>query len=94
MLSRETGIEKLDLNSAGVELLASKKLLIVTPYAGASIYRTSSTPQGIASLRGESFTKQRVFVGVSAGLPIGTLTVEADRLDNVTTFNTKIGLRF
>jgi hypothetical protein len=94
MFSRETGIDQLDLNSVGTELLASKKLLFVTPYAGASVYRTSSTPSGINSLRGESFTKQRAFVGINASLPIGSVTVEADRLDGVNAVSTKIGIRF
>lgn len=94
MFSRETGLGQIDLNSVGTELLASKKLLFVTPYAGASVYRTSSTPSGINTLRGESFTKQRAFVGINASLPIGSVTVEADRLDGVNAVSTKIGIRF
>ncbi len=95
MASRETGVSQLDLNSIGTELLASKKLAFVTPYAGASVFRTSSSPSGIATLRGESFTKQRLFAGVNASIPVlGSVTVEADRLDGVTSVSTKFGFSF
>jgi hypothetical protein len=95
MASRETGVSQIDLNSLGTELLASKKLAFVTPYAGASVFRTSSSPTGVATLRGESFTKQRLFAGVNASIPVlGSVTVETDRLDGVTSVSTKFGFSF
>lgn len=93
MFTRETGIGQVDINSIGTELLASKKLAFVTPYVGASIFRTSSTPN-VSGLRSESFTRPRAFAGINASLPFGSITVEADRLDGVTAVSTKYGIRF
>lgn len=87
------GIDELDLNSAGVELTVSKGVLMLTPYAGIGMIRTTGTPNDIAGLVEESVDMEKVYVGLNVNLGLN-FGAEIDRTGEYTTYSLKAGLRF
>ncbi len=91
--SRITGVDQFDMQSMGLDVSISKGFLILTPYAGVGIVRTTITPNDIQSLTEEEFDQQRLFVGLNVNLGLNWV-IEADKTDDFTSLNAKVGLRF
>lgn len=97
-----SGVEQLDLDTAGLELSVSKGLAMATPYIGAGIVRVHSTPKGTAAapipagagLRDESFDLEKYFVGVNLNFALVNIGLEGDITGGATSYGVKLGLRF
>jgi len=87
------GVSEFDMSSSALELTASKGFLLLTPYAGAGIVKSTMTPNGLETLTEESFDQKKVFVGVTINLGFA-ITLEADRTDDYRTYSAKVGFRF
>ena len=87
------GVDELDLTNAGLELSISKGFLMLTPYAGIGVVRTTGTPNDVPELREESVDLEKVYVGMNINLGFN-VGIEADRTGDYTTFSLKTGLRF
>jgi len=90
--SRVTGADEIDLNSTGAEVSVSKGFLILTPYAGAGVVRTSSNPN-VGTLSDESFTQTKVYAGLNVNLGFN-LGFEVDTTGDFVSYSVKAGLRF
>lgn len=98
MAVRVSGSKTLDLGSVDVDTIAadlvvSKRLTIVTPYAGFGTVRTSAKASG-TSLGEEKFNQGRGFAGVNVNFGILNLAFEAEKLGGNTTLSAKAGWRF
>ncbi len=89
-----SGLSQLDFSSGGVDLSISKGFALITPYAGIGRVRSTSTPNGVATLRAEKISQSRVFAGANFNLGIADLLVEGDRTGGVGTASLKLGYRF
>lgn len=87
------GVDELDLTNVGLELSVSKGFLMLTPYAGIGVVRTTGTPNDVPGLSEESVDLEKVFVGVNFNLGFN-IGLEADRTGEYTTFSLKSGIRF
>ena len=92
--SKVTGVDQLDFDSKGLDLLISKGFLIFTPYGGVGRTWVSSSARGVGSLASESFGLNRVFVGLNVNFGLLNVAVEADRTGSANTFGGKVGFRF
>lgn len=92
--TRLNGVDQLDLDTKGLDISISKGFLNFTPYGGIGRVWVSSTPRGVPSLGGESFSLNKVFAGVNINFGLVNLAVEADRTGNNTTGGLKVGFRF
>ena len=97
-----SGVEQLDLDTAGLELSVSKGLAMATPYIGAGVVRVNSTPKGTAAapiptgagLREESFDLEKYFVGVNLNCGWVNIGLEGEVTGGATSYGLKLGLRF
>ncbi len=86
--------EAYTLTNAGLELAVSKGFLVLTPYAGIGIVRTTiDTEDSASSLEEESFNQTKLIVGATFNFGLAW-TVEAERTDDTATYIAKVGLRF
>lgn len=91
--SRAAGTGELRIGTAAVDLMVSKKLALVTPYAGGGAVRVHSSARG-TPLAEERFNKGRVFAGVNVNLLAANLAFEAEKMGDNTSLSAKLGLRF
>ncbi len=91
--TRTTGMGAVKADSVGFDVMVSKRLTIVTPYAGVGSVRSSVKATGTA-LSDESFNKTRGFAGVNVNLGVINLAVEAEKQGDNTTLSAKAGWRF
>lgn len=91
-----TGVDQLDLDTRGVELTVSKGFLMFTPYAGAGKVWTTSTPNLPVpfTLKEESFSQSKFFVGANFNFALLNLAIEGDRTGDTTSYGLKLGARF
>jgi hypothetical protein len=92
--SKMTGVGQMDFDTKGIDLSVSKGFLNFTPYGGVGKVWVSSSPNGIPGLSKESFSLNKVFVGVNVNFLLLNLAVEADRTGDNNTFGLKAGFRF
>ncbi len=92
--SKVNGVDQLDLDTQGLDVSISKGFLMFTPYGGVGQVWVSSSAKGVGTLRGESFTLPRVFLGLNVNLGLVNLLVEADRTGSVDSVSGKVGFRF
>lgn len=92
--TRLTGVDQLDFDTRSLDLSISKGLAMFTPYAGVGQVWVKSTPNGVALLRGESFTLSKVYAGLNFNLAGGNLALEIDGTGGTTSFGAKVGFRF
>ena len=88
-----TGLGNLDLKTAALDVVVSKKLALATPYIGAGMVYVMSDPNGV-NLAEESFSKSRVFAGVNVNFAVINVALEAEKLGNNTSLSAKLGWRF
>lgn len=92
--TRLSGIKQLDLNTKGVDISVSKKILLVTPYAGAGYVFVNSEPNASTGLRSESFGYPKLFAGVRGSLGVAAFVFEVDRTGNVFSYGLRFGVGF
>ena len=91
--SKVTGVSQVNLSTAAVDAMVSKKLTFITPYAGVGSVRVTSSPK-VGALRDVTSTESRVFVGVNANFLLTNFALEAEKLGGVSSVSAKIGFRF
>ena len=91
--NRELGATNVSFRSLGADFVVAKPLVVVTPYVGIGMLRTSTNAAG-TSLAGVTVNRTRTFVGFDTRLAFATVSVEAERIGDTTTVSSKIGLRF
>lgn len=82
--SKLLGVDDLDLKTYGADVVVSKGILFLTPYAGAGVMRTDGKYAGdIVALQtlDESATIPRVFGGVQIAVALFRLTLDAEFAD-------------
>jgi hypothetical protein len=91
-----TGVDQLDFDTKGVDLSISKGFAMITPYAGVGKVWVASTPKDIPppGLSKESFSLNKVFVGVNLNFGLTNLAFEGDRTGKDTSYGAKLGFRF
>ena len=91
--SRLSGVSKLDLNSAGLELSISKGFAMFTPYAGigAVRYQGDSSVSGISQ---ERISETKYFLGLNFNLGLVNIAAETEQTGDNSTTSAKIGVRF
>lgn len=77
------GVEDLDLNTYGADLVVSKGFLIFTPYAGVGLMKINGSYAGNnatlkTTLKDQSATETRAFVGLQTSIALLRLTVDAE----------------
>ncbi len=92
--SKMTGVSQLDFDTKGIDLSISKGFLNFTPYGGLGKVWVSSSPNGVAGLTKETFSLNKVFVGVNVNFLLVNLALEADRTGDNNTVGIKAGFRF
>jgi hypothetical protein len=90
------GVDQLDFNTRGVDLSISKGFLMFTPYAGIGRVWVASTPHNIpsSSPTKESFSRNKVFVGLNFNFGLMNLAFEGDKTGDASTYGGKLGFRF
>jgi len=91
--TKATGLGKLDISTAAVDVMASKKFAVLTPYLGAGYVRTWSSVSG-SGLSDERLGQGRYFGGLAFTLLTMNLAVEAERAGENTSLSAKLGFRF
>ncbi len=91
--TRTDDIGSFRLTTAAADVMLSKRLTLVTPYAGAGIVRTKAQAR-TGGLVDETFNQSRAFVGMNVNFAVLNLAVEAERLGGSTTLSAKAGWRF
>lgn len=87
------GMSEIDMTSSALEVTASKGFVMLTPYAGAGIVKSTVTPNNLAALTKASFDQKKMFVGVTINLGVA-LTLEVDQTGDFRTYSAKVGFRF
>lgn len=87
------GVDEMDMTNIGLDISASKGLLMFTPYIGAGVLRTTATPNDAGTLEEETLSQTKVFAGLNVNLGIN-FTLEADKTGDYTSYSAKAGFRF
>ena len=91
--TRAQDMGDLTLNTAGLDLMISKKLTVFTPYAGIGTVRVQSNVKG-TSLAEENFNKGRGFVGLNTNFLGANFAAEYEQMGSNPSISVKIGFRF
>ncbi len=92
--SRLAGVDQLDLDTTGVELSISQGVSVFTPYAGVGRIWTDSEPAVSTGLTRETLQQNRYFLGTDVNFLLFRLSLEIDETDAVTSYSSKLGVRF
>lgn len=92
--SRLDGVDDLKLETTGLELTISKGLAMLTPYAGIGRQWVESDPAASTGLKDESFSQDKMFVGMNVNFGLLNLALEADQTGDTGSYGAKIGFRF
>jgi hypothetical protein len=92
--SRLEGVSQLALDTRGVDLMLSKGLGPLTPYAGVGRRWVESRPDAGTGLGDERFSLGTGFVGLNFNLGGPNLAVEVDKTGDAVSYGVKLGLRF
>lgn len=93
-VSSMSGVDQMDLRTTSVDLSISKGFLNFTPYAGIGRVQAKATPNGVATLKSESFGMTKVFVGANINVLVMDLVIEADKTGDASSLGVKLGYRF
>lgn len=88
------GVDEMDMTNIGLDISASKGFLMLTPYAGLGVVRTTATPNDSPSLQEETLSQTKMFAGLNINLGLLNLTLEADKTGDHSTGSLKAGFRF
>jgi len=86
------GLDELELNNSALELGISKGFLMLTPYAGVGVVKTSAEHNS-TTLESESFNQNKLYVGATLNLGFA-FTLEIDKTGDTRTYSAKAGIRF
>src|SRR6266699_584365 len=91
-----SGVDQLDFDTKGLDLSISKGFLMFTPYGGIGKVWVTSTPHNIptSTPSKESFSLNKVFVGLNMNFGLTNLAFEADKTGDASSFGAKLGFRF
>lgn len=88
-----SGMGDLGLDTFGLDLMASKQLALLTPYAGIGMVRVRANASN-TSLAEERFNQARYFGGVNLNFALVNLAFEAEKCGDNRSLSAKIGWRF
>ena len=92
------GINELSFGTKSLDISISKGFLGFTPYIGAGqVWVTGSTTNAAAAaagIVGESFTQQKVYLGLNINLGLPNFAIEGDTTSGISTYSAKLGLRW
>jgi hypothetical protein len=91
--SRVSGIQDMNLSSAGLDVSISKGFALIKPYAGVGVMRSKSSTSG-NQFNAEHYNQTRTFVGANLNLVLMDLAFEVDRIGENTAYSIKAGFRF
>lgn len=91
--TRATGTGDLRFSTISADVMVSKKLTAITPYAGGGVVRADSKVSGLP-LFSERFDRTRFFAGVNLNLLAANIALEAEKMGDNTSLSAKLGLRF
>ena len=91
-----TGVDDLDLSTAGLELSISKGFAMLTPYAGLGAIYYEGEGSGLDNYKfdSESDTLAKYFLGVNFNMGLVNFAAEADRTGENSSYSAKFGLRW
>jgi hypothetical protein len=92
--TKMNGVSQLALNTKSLDVSISKGFTVFTPYAGIGQVWTNSTPNGIATLTGESFSQGKTFAGLNMNLGATNIAAEWDKTGAAQSISVKLGFRF
>lgn len=93
-LTRLSGVDQLGIDTRGLDLSISKGFGFITPYAGIGRVWVESEPKGVANLRSEDFSLNKLFAGVGMKFLAFNVNLEADKTGDVSSYSLKLGTRF
>ncbi len=88
------GVDELDMQNIGVDISVSKGFLMLTPYAGLGVVRTTATPVDSETLAEETLSQTKMFAGLNVNLALLNFTLEADKTGDHSSGSLKVGFRF
>lgn len=90
------GVDQLDFKTKGLDLSISKGFAFFTPYGGVGKVWIESAPKNIptATPGKESFSQNKVFVGLNMNFLFVNVALEGDKTGDDTTYGLKLGFRF
>lgn len=91
--TKASGLGDLEVRTAALDLMVSKRFTALTPYAGAGMVRVKSSAAG-AGLASESSDHGRVFGGVNLNLLFLNMAFEAEKAGDNVSLSAKLGWRF
>ena len=91
--TRASGLGELEVSTAAVDLIASKRFTALTPYVGAGTVRVQSAANGTGLAR-ETLNQARVFGGLNVNLLAVNLAFEAEKMGDNVSLSAKVGWRF
>jgi len=91
--SRLLSRDDISFDSVGVGLGISKKLVVVTPYAGIGRFWSKTKATNAPTLRSASNQHNRIYVGLRFNFLLN-FAIEAGRTGNSTTYAINYGLTF
>lgn len=95
--TRLSGVDVIDISTRSLDLSISKRILMVTPYAGVGLVWISSTPKPTAAgvtLLKENITETKPFMGFKLSfLPVLNMAAEAD-FAKVKAYSLRLNLHF
>jgi hypothetical protein len=91
--TKATGLGNLDVSTAALDVMASKKFAVLTPYLGAGYVRTWTSVSN-SGLNDERLGQGRYFGGLAFTFLTMNLAVEAERAGENTSLSAKLGFRF
>ena len=91
--TRASGLGELEVSTAAVDLIASKRFTALTPYVGAGTVRVQSAASGTGLAR-ETLNQTRVFGGLNVNLLAVNLAFEAEKMGDNVSLSAKVGWRF
>jgi hypothetical protein len=91
--TRAGGLGDLKVSTGALDLMASKKFTVLTPYVGAGVVRTWASA-GSTGLQDVRENQARYFGGLAVTLLAVNVAFEAERQGDNTSLSAKLGLRF
>lgn len=90
------GVEQFELSTRSIDVGISKRILLVTPYAGIGRVWSVNTPMGGAegALDEVDLAEGRKFIGVSFTPGIVQMALERDTVGEIVSYNFKLGIGF
>jgi hypothetical protein len=87
------GTESVRSNTLGLNLGISKRLPLITPYAGVGHVWARTSPRGSTGLQAVTSQQNRLYAGVHLSA-IFSLALEVERVGDSTNFSARYGLHF